>query len=391
MTSQKSSLLEPVLLGDDLPLSNRIVMASMTRNRNVDNMKPTHLTSAYYSQRASAGLIISEGIIISPQATQWEHAPVMYDNEHAEAWKPVTTAVHNAGGKIFMQIWHVGRAQNEEMKWVKQDGSFPGVLAPSKVKAAGGRFRTGDGGYLENTENLIAIEDPRVVVEQFEKTAILSKQAGFDGIEVLALGGYLVHSFMNSRANIRTDEYGGTFQNRCRFPLEVVDAMISVYAARRVGVKISPFDCYNDSAATYEEGMETFTYLIKQLVQRNIAYICLSRRAEEPFLGRRPDGFPLPPGTDPVDIFGPMIKNAASKTMLMVNDGYTPCDAEKLVNAGGIDLIAFGRLYIPNPDLVARIEKGLPLAENDRGSHVHYGPFKDPAEDYIDWPAAVSS
>ncbi|KAF2173452.1 hypothetical protein M409DRAFT_15734 [Zasmidium cellare ATCC 36951] len=391
MSSQKSSLLQTVLLGDDLPLSNRIVMASMTRNRNIDNMKPTQLTTTYYTQRASAGLIISEGMHIYPQATQWEHVPVMYEAEHAQAWKPVTAAVHDAGGKIFMQIWHAGRAQNEKMKWVKQDGSFPGVLAPSKVKAVGGRFRTGDGGHLENTENLTAIEDPRTVVEQYKKSATLSEDAGFDGVEVIALGGYLVHSFMNSRANLRTDEYGGSVQNRCRFPLEVVDAMILVYGQRRVGVKISPFDCYNDSAATYEECMGTFTYLVEQLVQRQIAYICLSRRAVEPFLGRRPDGFHLPAGTDPVDIFGPMVKNAGSKTILMVNDGYTPGEAEKLVEAGKIDLIAFGRLYIPNPDLVTRIEKGLPLAENDRGNHVHYGPFRSPEEDYIDWPASGSS
>lgn len=390
MSVQPSPLLQPILLGDDIRLFNRITMASMTRNRNTNNMKPTHLTSTYYTQRATAGLIISEGIHICPQATQWEHVPVMYLPEHAEAWKSVTRAVHAAGGKIFMQIWHAGRAQNENMSWAKDNAAFPGVWAPSNVKAAGGRFRTGDGEYLENTETLTAIEDSRSVVEQFKKSAVLSKQAGFDGVEVIALGGYLVHSFMNSRANLRTDEYGGSVLNRCRFPLEVVDAMIDVYGQRRVGVKISPFDCYNDSAATCAECMETFTYLIDQLVQREIAYICLSRRAVEPFLGRRPEGFLLPPGTDPVSIFGPMVKNSDSKTLFMVNEGYTPSEAEELMEAGKIDLIAFGRLYIPNPDLVARIEKALPLAENDRGSHVHYGPFRCPEEDYTDWPRAVS-
>lgn len=386
-----SSLLNPVVLGDDLPLPNRITMASMTRNRNVDNMKPTSITAIYYAQRASAGLIVSEGVHICPQATQWEHIPEMYNSEHADAWKPVTKAVHEAGGKIFMQIWHAGRAQNENMKWVKRDGGFPGVLAPSRVKAAGGRFRTEDGGHLENAANLVAVEDPGIVVEEFKRTAILSKEAGFDGIEVLALGGYLVHSFMNSRSNVRTDDYGGSVENRCRFPLEVVDAMISVYGSRRVGVKISPFDCYNDSAAPYQECVETFTYFINQLVQRQIAYVCLSSRAVEPFLGRRPEGFDLPPGTDTLAIFGPMIKNPESKTLLMVNDEYTPAEAKKLMRAGKIDLVSFGRLYIANPDLVERIENGDLLAENDRGSHVHYGPYEKPDDDYVDWPSATGS
>lgn len=390
MSLEASSLLQPILLGDDLALSSRITMASMTRNRNTSAMKPTPATATYYTQRASAGLIISEGVHICPQATQWETTPVMYNPDHAEAWKPVTSAVHEAGGKIFIQAWHAGRAQNERMKWVKHDGSFPGVFAPSKVKAAGGRFRTEDGGHLENTDDLTEIKDPKTVVEQFRNTAVLSKEAGFDGVEVIALGGYLVHSFMNSRANVRTDEYGGSVENRCRFPLEVVDATTSVYGQRRVGVKISPFDCFNDSAATYEECMETFTYFITQLVQREIAYICLSRRSIEPFLGRRPEGFPLPPGTDPIIIFGPMIKNPNSRTMLMVNDGYTPAEAEKLMEAGKIDLIAFGTLYIPNPDLVARIDKGYPLAENDRGGHVNYEQCKNPEKNYTDWPFAVA-
>ncbi|KAE8151966.1 hypothetical protein BDV25DRAFT_128353 [Aspergillus avenaceus] len=372
-------LLQPITLGS-IPLRNRITMGSMTRNRCVEDNKPTAETVRHYAERArdGVGLIIAEGTFISYNGSEWPYAPVMFEEDHAEAWKKVTGAVHREGGKIFFQPWHPGRIQNENMPMLKQTG-YP-VYAPSRIKAAGGKYRS-----LEDrpghTENITVPEDPGFIVEQYRDSVRLAKEAGFDGIELLCQGGYLLHNFLTSHSNKRTDRYGGTVQNRCRFPLEVLDAIISVWGSRAVGIKICPSDDYNDTAVPFTELSETYDHLVRQLMVRDLGFVNISRRGC--------DGTELPCGYDPVKHFGPLVKYPGSKTLLMVNHEYTVAEAESLITRGEIDVVTFARPFIYNPDLISRIKTGVPFAVNDRGGFVNYGPFARPEENYNDWPRAT--
>ncbi|KAK6956937.1 hypothetical protein Daesc_002219 [Daldinia eschscholtzii] len=386
-----SRLLEPVTLGDSIQLRNRICMGAMTRNRCIDDNKPTSANAKYYADRArdGAGLIVAEGTFVYYNGAEWPHAPVMFNHDHAEAWKKVTDAVHDVQGKIFFQPWHpdirAGRIQNDNMPMLKEH-NYP-VYAPSKIPATGGKFHSLEGcpGY---TTNITEIGDPKFIVEQYKNSVTLAKLAGFDGIELLAQG------FLCSRANNRTDAYGGSVENRCRFPLEVLDAIIDVWGPRHVGIKICPSDDLNDSIMSYEELTEVYEYFIPQLVQRKLAYINISRRGCHPEKGQdgsirphfRPKGFGLPDHWEPLRQFGNLVKYPGSETMLMVNHEYTVEEAELLVNEGKIDLVTFGRPFIYNPDLIARIAQKKSLAVSDRGKHVNYGPYKTVDEFYNDWP-----
>ncbi|KAH7361825.1 flavoprotein NADH-dependent oxidoreductase [Plectosphaerella cucumerina] len=305
-----ASILQPCLLGDSLPLRNRICMGSMTRNRCVDDNKPTEASIVHYATRArdGAGLIVAEGTFIHLNGAGWPHAPLMSNSAHAQAWKQVTDAVHREEGKMFFQPWHPGRVQIENMAMLKESGQP--VLAPPKLQAKGGKFRLLEGaplsGSVGHTANITEIEDPGQIVEQAWASVKLAKSAGFDGIELLSQGGYLLHNFLCSHSNTRGDHYGGSTENRCRFVLEVVDAICDVWSPRRVGIKICPSDDYNDSAVSYDELFKMYNHLITELFARGIAY-------------PRPPGKELPLDFDPVDCFGDLIKNPGSKTLLMVN------------------------------------------------------------------------
>ncbi|PSN59476.1 FMN-linked oxidoreductase [Corynespora cassiicola Philippines] len=385
-----TALLQPITMGKSLHLRNRITMASMTRNRCNDNYKPTEATVKYYASRAKdgTGLIITEGILVYLHGTEYLHAPMLYDNDHTVAWKKVTDAVHHEGGTIFFQTWHAGRNQNENAPLLKAAG-YP-VLAPSSIKATGGsyRFLKGNPGH---TANITEIQNPREILEQYRHSVSLAKEAGFDGVEILAQGGFLPHNFLLSSANQRNDQYGGSVENRCRFVLELVDTIIEVWGAERVGIKFSPSDVFAGMAVPYKEVSETYTYLIKRLVERQIGYICLSRRGCDPVdpqAKERPAGTELPPVYEPLHEFGPMIKYPGSRTLLMVNFSYSVEEAESLVREDKIDLVALGRPFIYNPDLITRVKDGIPLAENDRGGHIYYGPYDDVNEGYNDWTFA---
>ncbi|RDW84087.1 Aldolase-type TIM barrel [Aspergillus mulundensis] len=393
-----SHLLSPTVLGDTIPLRNRICMGAMTRNRCVDNAKPTPATVKHYAERAAdgVGLIVVEGTFIAPHGAEWPNAPMMFNEEHAEAWKKVTDAVHRVGGKVFFQPWHAGRIQNENMPMLKQH-QLP-VLAPSRVKAPGGKYRSLEG-VPGHTENITEIQDPQALVEQYRRSVALAKKAGFDGVELLSQGGYLLHNFLCSHTNLRSDCYGGSVPNRCRFPLQVLDAIISVWGARRVGIKICPADDYNDTAVSYAELTETYTYYIAELMKRELGYVTLCRRGcvvrrtqtgDDFFMATpRPQGKELPDGYDPLTQFGGMINYPGSRTMLMVNHEYTPQEAEGLIQEGRIDLACFARPFIYNPDFVSRLKSGEAFAVNDRGGKVNYGPFETPDQDYNDWPRAT--
>ncbi|KAL5002992.1 hypothetical protein BDV10DRAFT_181208 [Aspergillus recurvatus] len=263
------------------------------------------------------------------------------------------------------------------------------VLAPSKIKAPGGKYRTLDGlpvrdlsvlismlSTLKNinqnakghTGNITEIENPRTIVEQYRQLVILAKEAGFDGIELLSQGGYLLHNFLCSHANHRSDAYGGSVENRCRFPLEVLDAITSVWGSRAVGVKLCPTDDYNNSVVSFEELTETYAYYINELMKRNLGFINLSRRGCD--VGRnqddyfksnpRPAGKELPLNYEPLHQFGSMIKRPRSPTLLIVNHEYTPEEAENLVKSAQIDLVTFARPFIYNPDFVSCLKTKEP-------------------------------
>ncbi|WQF84270.1 Putative NADH:flavin oxidoreductase/NADH oxidase, aldolase-type TIM barrel, oxidoreductase Oye [Colletotrichum destructivum] len=391
-----SSLLEPAVVGGKLELRNRVVMGSMTRNRCIDN-KPGQPQVRHYADRAAdgTGLIVVEGIFVDWSGCDWSFSPVMITEEHSKAWQQVVNAVHDKGGKIFFQAWHCGRCQHDQMPMMKER-NHP-VLAPSKIKAKAGKYRDLPG-TPGHTDNITEIENPSDVIETYRHSAKLAKRSGFDGVELLAQGGYLPQQFLNSRANKRTDAYGGTVENRCRFILELVDALSEVFGGPEfVCVKLCPSDDANDSEVTYEEMKEVYTFLLRSLVARRIGIINLSRRGTvtkgtEDFFSRhdRPEDFPLPAGYDPVLDFGPLVKFPGSPSLLMANHDYTVEEANQLVTEGKLDLITFGRPFIYNPDVISRIKNGIPFAQNTRGKAVHYGPYSDPNENYNDWPAALT-
>lgn len=356
--SRAPSLLAPFRLNPHIALRNRICMGSMTRNRNTDANKPKSAAVKYYSERAhsGAGLIVAEGTFISPTGSEWLHAPLMTNSSHAEAWRPITDAVHREGGTIFFQPWHEGRAQNDLAPMLKESG-YP-VLAPSAIQSKAGKYR-----FLEgapgHTANITPMTPAHIeeVIEQYSHSCALAKEAGFDGVEIIAQGGYLIHNFLCTRSNARTDVYGGSVENRCRFLLEVVDAIATVYPLAHIGVKCAPADNVSDLVCSYEELSETYTYLIQELVRKGVGFINLSRRGCE--MGEklddfsdcafRPEDMALPEGYDPLEEFGPLVKFDGSKTKLMVNYGYTVEEAEQLVRQDKIDMITFGRPFIYNP------------------------------------------
>ncbi|KAF2655995.1 FMN-linked oxidoreductase [Lophiostoma macrostomum CBS 122681] len=380
-----AGLLQPTSIGGVLQLRNRICMAAMTRNRCIDGNKPTDIVAQHYGTRAKdgVGMIISEGIFISYDGSDFLHTPLLFLEEHARAWKKVTDEVHKAGGLMLFQPWHAGRLQNEEMSMLKEN-NYP-VLAPSNIPASGDRYRLLEG-HPGHSKNITEITNPEEIIDQYRNTASLAQTAGFDGVEVLAQGGYLLHTFLLKRSNQRTDKYGGSAENRCRFVLDVIDAIIEIWGAGKVGIKISPVDEYHDTASPYHEISQTYSYLISQLVARELGFITLSRRGydTEP----RPTGTELPPDYEPLQEFGDMIKFPGSKTSLIVNYEYSVEEAERLIRSDKIDLVQIGRPFISNPDLISRIRKGIPLAENDRGGDLLYGPYQHPDVGYNDWSAA---
>ncbi|KAI1627834.1 hypothetical protein EDD37DRAFT_606620 [Exophiala viscosa] len=380
-----SSLIEPFTTANGCKLRSRVVMAALTRNRCVDSFKPGPAQVKYYTDRArdGAGIIVSEGILVDWAGTDWKHAPFMITDDHAQAWRTVVDAVHKEGALMFFQAWHPGRCQNEQMPIMKETGRA--VFAPSAIPAKYGKYHDLPG-MPGHTTNVHAIENPRDLIDTYRRSALLAKKAGFDGIEFIIQG----------RANKRTDAYGGSVENRCRFNLELADALSEDFGGPEfIGVKICPTDSLNDSMVTFEEMQETYTYLIKKLVERKLGFITICRRganigAETEFSFPRPEGYLLPPMYDPVLDFGGLVKYPGSQTTLMVNQDYDVEEADQLIKEGKIDLLQIGRPYIYNPDPVNRIRKGVPFAKNDRDDSVYYGPYNTPDENYNDWPKATA-
>jgi 2,4-dienoyl-CoA reductase-like NADH-dependent reductase (Old Yellow Enzyme family) len=357
-------LLEPFRLGE-LTLPNRVVMAPLTRGRAGKERIPNATMAEYYVQRASAGLIIAEATTISEQANGWLESPGVYTDAMQEGWKRVTSAVHAAGGRIFLQLWHMGRASHSDF----HGGSLP--VSASAVRIDGDGILTPLGKKPYETPRALETWEIAAVVADYRRAAARARAAGFDGVEIHAANGYLIDQFLQSKTNLRTDDYGGSIEKRARFLRQVVEAVSAEWPANRVGVRISPNGVFNDMGSP--NFREQFTHVATLLDGYGLAYLHV---VDGLAFGFHTLGEPMTLGEFRRVFRGP----------LMGNCGYTQEAAEQALAAGMADLVAFGRPYISNPDLVERFRNGWPLAAPADMS-AWYTPTG--AKGYTDFPAHV--
>ena len=334
-------------------LSNRMVMAPMTRSRSDDAGVPSELVASYYAQRASAGLIISEGVFPVALGKGYIRTPGIETTQQVAAWKKVTDAVHASGGRIFMQLMHCGRVSHPSLL---PDGAQP--QAPSAIKAAGQTY-TGTGLQDFVIPHALTIAEIADVVEGYRQSARRAIAAGFDGVELHAASGYLPEQFLSTGSNQRNDQYGGSVENRTRFVLEVLAAMVNEVGSDRVGIKISPEMNFNDIVDANPQ--ETYTYLVKQLRDLQLAYLHVA-------------------------LFGAKFDYHGALRPLfdgsyLIGSGQTKESAESLINEGKADAAVFGSTFLANPDLPERFRVGAELNTPDKNTF--YAPG---AEGYIDYP-----
>lgn len=347
----------------DLHLKNRVIMAPLTRGRaNNNEHKATPLIAEYYRQRASAGLIISEGSQISKRAVGYKNTPGIYSDEQVEGWKQVTEAVHNEGRKIFIQLWHVGRLSHPDFL----EGKLP--LAPSAINPQH-IARTPSGEKISVTPKEMSANEIGEVVLEFAKAASNAIKAGFDGVEIHASNGYLLHQFFAPCSNTRTDKYGGSIENRTRIMFEVLDEMKKHIPENRIGIRLNPSSHDYHAMTIDKETLPAFDYLINKLVDYDLAYLHLS----EPF-------------TDVTNVpySEPNIAKRYRKIYkgtLMINKGFTAETGNKIIEDGIADLVAFGVPFIANPDLVSRMQNDYPLAKADKSTYYTTG-----SAGYTDYP-----
>lgn len=354
-------LLEKIELAG-LKLKNKMAMSAMTRSRADINGIVGDLTVQYYTQRVSAGLIFTEAIRISEEATGSPFTPGIYTNEQIEAWKKVTKSVHDNGGTIIAQLWHTGRAGHS----VDRNGKLP--IAPSATPIKGMQHFTSQGMKEYETPQEISVEEIKQTIKDFGQAAKNAIEAGFDGVELHAANGYLPNQFLAESANQRTDEYGGSIPNKARFVLEVMQELIDTVGGDKVGIKISAYHPYGD--IFYDDPAATYNYLIDELNKMDIAFVELMKK--NPF-------FPPPaqyPTEDEVEMYGKRIKQT-----LIANTGYDKASAEAELEKGIANIISFGTLFLANPDLPKRFELDAELNEPDRATM-----FGGGEQGYIDYP-----
>ena len=325
-----------------LTLANRIVMAPLTRSRAASGDVPTPLMSIYYAQRASAGLIISEASQISPQGKGYIQTPGIYSAEQIAGWKLVTDAVHAKGGKIIIQLWHVGRISHPALQ---EGGALP--VAPSAVTPNGWVF-TGQGKEDMVTPRALELAELPGIVAEYKRAAQNAKAAGFDGVEIHAANGYLLDQFLRDKTNLRTDVYGGSIEKRTRLLLEVTDAILEVWEKDRVGVRLSPISAVNDIDDSNPEPV--FTHAVQELARRDIGFLHIVEGLT---------GGPRTPGR-PTDFDLDKLRRLFPNTYI-ANNCYTRELAIEARAQNRADLIAFGRPFISNPDLVERLRRNAPF------------------------------
>ena len=355
MSSHPSpSLFDPITVGD-LRLPSRILMAPLTRNRSSgDGRVPNAMMREYYVQRASAGAILTEATSVTPMGVGYPHTPGIWSSEQVEGWRSIVDGVHEAGGTILMQIWHVGRISDPSFL----DGALP--VAPSAIAAKGTvSLLRPQRPYI--VPRALALGEIPAVIDAYRAGAANAKAAGFDGVEIHGANGYLLDQFLQDGSNRREDAYGGPIENRARLMLEVVDAVIGVWGASRVGVHLAPRGDSHDMGDS--DPAATFGYLVRELDRRNVAFLCVRES-----LGERR--------------LGPALR-AAFRGAYIANEGFTPETAATALAAGEADAVAFGRLFIANPDLPERLRTGAPLSPWNSQTFYSQGP-----EGYTDYPRA---
>ena len=342
----KDYLLQPFNNFTDLPLKNRVVMAPMTRSRanNEGNVPTNDLHGLYYEQRASAGLIITEGAQVSKRAVGYINTAGIYSQEQVEGWKNVTKRVHDKGGKIFIQLWHVGRMSHPDF----HNGELP--LAPSALNANETVY-TPEGEKKTVTPKEMTEKDIIETINDFKTAAKNAMEAGFDGVEIHSSNGYLIHQFFNATSNQRTDKYGGSKENRVRFFFEVLDAIKEVVPEQKIGARFNPSLHGIFGMQMDEESIPTFEYIIKKLNTYNLAYIHLS----EPFN----DVSDVPYAVQNIaSHFRPLYNGN-----IIINAGFDKESGNEVIQKGNADMVAYGKPYISNPDLVERFAQDVPLAD----------------------------
>lgn len=363
LNMKKQALLEPYQMGD-LQLKTRVVMAPMTRSR-ADNpdTAPTDLHATYYTQRAGAGLIISEGSQISPQAVGYINTPGIYQQAQVEGWKKVTRAVHDKGGLIFLQLWHVGRISHPDF----HGGDLP--VAPSALNPNEKSF-TPEGFKETVTPRELTIPEIKAIVQDFKKAAQNAKEAGFDGVEIHSSNGYLLHQFFSDFSNKRTDAYGGSKENRARILFEVIDAVAEVWPQNRIGLRLNPSLHGIFGMEVTEEAIPTFDYIINELNRYDLAYLHLS----EPF-----SDVSNVPHAEPhiAKRYRPVYNGT-----LMINGNFDQEKGNRVIEEGDADLVSYGKLFISNPDLPERFASNANLQAPNQDTFYTPGP-----EGYIDYPA----
>ncbi len=359
----QKSLFEPYALGS-LTLSNRIVLAPLTRNRARAGFVPSELAPTYYSQRASAGLLIAEATQISQQGQGYQDTPGIYTQAQIDGWRQVTDAVHAKGGRIFLQLWHVGRISHVALQ---ENGAAP--VAPSAIRAETKTFVNNE--FVPVSEpRALGLDELPGIVEDFRKAAANAIAAGFDGVEIHAANGYLLDQFLKDGSNVREDAYGGSVENRARLILEVAAAVVKEVGAERTGIRISPVSPANGISSSDPQAQ--FDYLVAQLDALELVYLHVVEGATGGARDVAPFDF---------DALRRQFRNT-----YMANNGYDLELANARLEEGKADLFAFGRPFIANPDLVERLKAGAPLADLDQATLYGGG-----AKGYIDYPALASA
>jgi N-ethylmaleimide reductase len=362
-----SPLLAPLEVGAHT-LPNRVVMPALTRMRaTAPGDLPNELMTRYYRQRAGAGLVVSEGTQVSPQGKGYMDTPGIHSPEQVAGWRRVTDAVHEAGGLVAAQLWHVGRVSHPSLL----DGAVP--VSASAVEFRGRTTVRGEDGRPARvacpTPRALTREGIAEVVEDFRRASANAREAGFDLVEIHGAHGYLLHQFLSENSNRRDDEYGGSLRNRVRFALEVVDAVVDAWDAQHTGIRISPLGVFN--GLDDSEGGETGLHLARELSGRGLAFLHVSE----------PDWAGGPAYTDD---FRAALR-AAFDGPIIGAGAYDQHKAERMLRAGFVDAVAFGRAFIANPDLVERLRRGAPLNEPDVSTFYGGG-----AEGYTDYAALAA-